>query len=310
MTLLGFPFEGRFLDIPAAVVPSLGGRGHVRIHYAERGQGTPILFLHGNPTSSFLWRKLLPTAARCGRAIAFDLLGHGLSEKPDIAYTFEDHAAVLAAVADALEIDDAVLVLHDWGGPLGFDFALRHPGRVRAVAAMETFPWRLSWSDFPRTMRWAFRLFRAPVVGALLLQHGNLFVERVMPATAVRAGVFPPEVLAVYRSFYPTAASRRSIRRWPQMLPLDDGEPTYARLAELEAALPLLRVPLLWLYATPGAITTPARLEWLRKQVSQVELRHVGSGGHYLPEEAPEEIAAILDDWLPRAIGERSEGAR
>jgi haloalkane dehalogenase len=307
---MDLPFESQFLDIPAAAIPSLGGRGQIRIHYVERGEGTPILFLHGNPTSSFLWRKVLPTAARHGRAIAFDLLGHGLSEKPDIAYTFADHAAVLAAVADALAIDDAVLVLHDWGGPLGFDFALRHASRVRAVAAMETFPWRLSWSDFPPAMRLAFRLFRAPVVGALLLQHLNLFVERVMQATAVRAGTFPPEVLAVYRAFYPTAKSRRSIRRWPQMLPLDENEPTYERLAQLEAALPLLAVPLLWLHATPGAITTPARLDWLRKQLPQIELRHVGSGGHYLPEEAPEEIAAILDDWLPRVVGHRCEGSR
>lgn len=298
----GLPFESRFLDVPAVAIPSLTGQSHVRIHYAERGQGTPILFLHGNPTAAFLWRKILPTAARHGRAIAFDLLGHGLSDKPDIAYTFEDHAAVLQAVADALEVDDAVLVLHDWGGPLGFDFALRHPGRVRAVAAMETFPWRLSWNDFPLAMRVAFRLFRAPVIGALLLQHLNLFIERVMRATAVRGGAFPPEVLAVYRSFHPTPASRRSIRRWPQMLPLGDSEPTYARLAELESALPLLKVPLLWLYATPGAITTPARLEWLRKRMPQTELRHVGSGGHYLPEEAPEEIAATLDDWLPRVL--------
>jgi pimeloyl-ACP methyl ester carboxylesterase len=303
MDEMSLPFPSRYLEIPAAVAPSLGGVGRLRVHYVEGGQGRPILFLHGNPTAAFLWRGALPTAARHGRAIAFDLLGHGLSDKPDIAYTFEDHAAVLRAVADALEVDDAVLVLHDWGGPLGFHWALEHPARVRAIAAMESFPWRLSWSDFPPAFRRAFRLFRAPWIGALLLQHLNLFVEWVLPAASARRDALSPDALATYRSFYPTAASRRAIRRWPQMLPIDPGESTYATLADLESRLPRLGVPLLWLYATPGAITTPARLEWLRKNVATAELRSVGQGGHYLPEEVPEAIAEALDEWLPRVLG-------
>ncbi len=303
MAGMSLPFPSRYLELPAAVVPSLGRGGRVRIHYVEGGQGRPILFLHGNPTAAFLWRGILPTAARHGRAIAFDLLGHGLSDKPDIAYTFEDHAAVVGAVADVLDIDDAVLVLHDWGGPLGFHWAFGHPGRVRAIAAMETFPWRLAWSDLRPAFRWAFRLFRAPWIGALLLQHLNFFVERVLPAATARPNAFPREVLATYRSFYPTVASRRAIRRWPQMLPLDPCEPTYATLADIELRLPKLGVPLLWLYATPGAITTPSRLEWLRKRVPTTELCSVGRGGHYLPEEAPEAIAEALDEWLPRVLG-------
>lgn len=278
------------------------GLASVRLHYVESGQGQPILFLHGNPTSSHLWREILPAAGRHGRAIAIDLIGHGRSEKPAIRYDFDEHAAVLEAAVEALDLGGAVLVLHDWGGPLGFHHALTSPEPVRAIAAMETFPWRLDWRDFPVAFRLAFRAFRAPRLGNLLLQRLNLFVDRVMPATAASARGISPEALAMYRSFYPTAASRRAVRRWPTLLPLDGTEPTAEVIDFIEARLPALKVPLLWLAAQPGAITTAARIRWLQENVPGVTVRRIGPAGHYVQEEVPDQIVRELDAWLPGVL--------
>ncbi|HWP67009.1 MAG TPA: haloalkane dehalogenase [Candidatus Limnocylindria bacterium] len=290
------------VDLRVPILQERYGLERVRMHYVEAGRGRPILFLHGTPTSSHLWREILPAAARHGRAIAVDLIGHGRSEKPAIRYDFEEHVAVLEAAVVALDLAGAVLVLHDWGGPLGFHHALTSREPVRAIAAMETFPWRLDWRDFPAAFRLAFRAFRAPRLGRLLLQRLNLFVDRVMPATAASGRGISPEALAVYRSFYPTPASRRAVRRWPMLLPLDGTEPTAEVIDFIERRLPSLRVPLLWLAAEPGAITTPARIEWLQENVPGVMVRRIGPAGHYVQEEVPEQIACELDAWLPGVL--------
>lgn len=293
-----FPFETRHLDLPLPGPLASYDLPRLRLHYVEVGEGRPILFLHGNPTSSYLWRNILPAAARHGRAIAIDLMGHGLSDKPNVAYTFSEHAAVVRAAVEALELRDVVLVVHDWGGPLGFHYALSAPANVRGVAAMETFPWPLRWQDFPPAFRLAFRAFRNPAVGYLLLQVVNLFVERVLPAAVATPGAVSPEVLAHYRSFYPTIASRKAIRRWPAMLPFDTRDSTYDVVREMERRLRSVPFPLLWLRATPGAITTSARIHWLESNVPGVRIRDVGRGGHFIQEEVPEAIARELHAWL------------
>lgn len=293
-----FPFESLYVDLPRRGPLASYGLARLRLHYVEIGKGRPILFLHGNPTSCYLWRNILPAAARHGRAVAIDLMGHGLSDKPDVAYTFEEHAAVVRAAIEVLELRDVVLVVHDWGGPLGFHYALSAPGNVRGMAAMETFPWPLRWEDFPPAFRFAFRAFRNPALGYLLLQVMNLFVERVLPAAVATPGAISAEALAHYRSFYPTIASRKSVRRWPAMLPFDARDATYGIVTEMERRLPSISFPLLWLRATPGAITTPARLGWLESNVPGVQIRDVGRGGHFIQEEVPEAISRELDAWL------------
>ncbi len=287
-----------YLDVEAPDELGAYGLTRLRIHYVEAGTGRPVLFLHGNPTSAYLWRNILPAVARRGRAIAIDLLGHGLSDKPPIRYTFEEHAAVLRRVIETLNLKDLMLVVHDWGGPLGFHYALNSRGNVRGVVAMETFPWMLSWSDFPPGFRLLFRAFRAPGLGYFLLQTLNLFIEGVLPRAVASPGAITPETLAVYRSFYPTAASRKSIRQWPLLLPLDPGDRSSAILRDVERRLPSLEVPLLWLEAEPGAITTPARLKWLAKNVPNPAIRKIGRGGHYVQEEVPDAIASEIVAWM------------
>ena len=297
--------DGKYVDLEVPLIRERYGIARVRLHYLDAGRGDPILFVHGNPTSSYLWRNVLPAAARHGRAVAIDLVGHGRSDKPAIAYHFDEHAAVVRAAIGALGLERPVLVLHDWGGPLGFAYAIERPSNVTAIAAMETFSWRLEWRDFPIPFRLAFRAFRAPGLGYLLLQWWNLFVDRVMPATFADPKTVSAEVITRYRSYYPTVASRRAIRRWPTMLPLDGNEETAQILDLLERRLPSLHTPLLWLQAVPGAITTPARIRWLEQNVPGVVIRQVGPAGHYLQEEVPDQIARELDAWLPTVMANR-----
>jgi pimeloyl-ACP methyl ester carboxylesterase len=297
-----FPYESRFLTLPNVALPSGSRLEALRLHYVDEGEGLPVLFIHGNPTSSYLWRNVLPAASRRARALAIDLMGHGRSDKPDVAYDFEDHYEVLRRFVEELALTDLTLVLHDWGGPLGFRLALEQPERIRAIAAMETFPWRLSWQTLPLFARLAFRAFRTPGLGRLLLERMNLFVNAVLPGAVADREAFSREALATYRSFYPTPASRRALRRWPEQLPLDPRTSTWEAVTRIEQGLQTLRAPVLWLAVRPGAVTTPERIEWLRKQVPDLTVRDLGRGAHFIQEEIPGRIAAELERWLGERV--------
>src|SRR4051812_5951756 len=182
------------------------------IHY-EGAPGT-LVYLHVNPTSSHAWRHVLP---RTG-GIAPDLIGMGRSGKPDIAYSFADHARYLDAFFDALELEDVVLVGHDWGGALAFDWAARHPGRVRAVAFFETILRPMTWSELGPGPRTRAENMRGPQGEALVLDR-NAFLE-----SAFTGAVLSDADLDAYRAPYPTRESRRPILQWARSLPLD-GEP-------------------------------------------------------------------------------------
>ena len=180
------------------------------------------MFLHGNPTSSYLWRKVLPGVGDPGRLVAPDLIGMGASDKPAIDYRFEDHARYLDAFVDALGLDRVVLVGHDWGGALAFDWAARHPGRVLGVAFLETIVRPLTWGAFPPSARPVFESLRTPGVGEAMVLDQNVFIEQALPA-GVATGL-TPEDLDAYRAPYPTPESRRPLLAWPRAMPLG-GEP-------------------------------------------------------------------------------------
>ena len=159
-----FPFESKFVDI-------LGSR----MHYIEEGSGDPILFLHGNPTSSYVWRNIIPHLSAHGRCIAPDLIGMGKSDKPALAYRFEDHAKYLDGFIEKLELRNITLVLHDWGSGLGFHYFARHEDNVKALVFMEAILRPMSWDEFPIGPRIGFKLFRAPGLGWLMLSVFNMF---------------------------------------------------------------------------------------------------------------------------------------
>lgn len=269
--------------------------------YREVGAGAPVVFLHGNPTSSHLWRRILPAVGDPGRRLAPDLIGMGESGKPDIAFDFADHARYLDAWFDALALDQAVLVGHDWGGALAFDWSARHPGRVRAVAFTETIVKPMSWEEFPEGGREQFRLMRTPDVGERYVLDDNAFIEQVLPGTV--AGRLSEDDLAAYRKPYPTPESRRPLLQWPRSMPLG-GEPadvvdrikTYGNWLADSAEVPKL---LLTFAPGPGTMMGPRLVDWCAASIANLEIaEHDLVAGHHTPEDQPDAFAATLAGWL------------
>ncbi len=192
------------------------------MHYEEAGTGEPIVLLHGNPTSSYLWRSVVPELSPHGRRLAPDLIGFGRSGKPGSGYRFFDHARYLAAWLDALDLERITFVGHDWGGALGFDWAARHPERVRGIAFMETYVRPQTWAEWqPPEARDIFQAFRGPQGEEMILDR-NLFVELVLPAGMLRT--LSEDEMAVYRAPFQEREARRPMLAFPRDLPME-GEP-------------------------------------------------------------------------------------
>jgi haloalkane dehalogenase len=288
----GYPFESRFVSI-----------GGYRIHYVEKGEGDPILFIHGNPTSSYLWRNILPqvTEGAERRGIALDLLGFGKSDKPDaVRYTLQLHYDILESFIEKLDLEKIVLVLHDWGGPLGTAYAVRHPENVCGIVFMETFLWNMLWDDLGK-YKPIFKLFRSPA-GYFMIQVMNIFVNKVLPGSVVHRRNMTKEIMHHYREPFPTVRSRRAIRIFPQLLPIE-GKPaeSYEFIEEVEQRLPAAKFPILWIKASPGMVIskiTDYHLIMLKTRLPQLEVREFGPGLHYLQEDDPGKITELIVEWL------------
>ena len=276
-----------------------------RMAYAELGaqaadQGT-IVFQHGNPTSSYLWRNIMPHVKDLGRCIAIDLIGMGDSEKLHPAgpgaYTFAEHFEYFSAALAALNVSDKVtLVIHDWGSALGFHWACQHPDAVRGICYMEAivgpFP---DWSDWDDGAASLFQAFRSDAGEAMILDK-NIFVERVLPGSVLR-GLTEAE-MAVYRApFLEAGEDRRPTLTWPRQIPVG-GEPAdVTAIAQAYSEwLQSTEVPKLFVNAQPGAILTGSRRELARSFPNQTEVTVAGS--HFIQEDSPDEIGAALRSWL------------
>ena len=271
-----------------------------RMAYVEIGDGDPIVFQHGNPTSSYLWRNIMPALADRGRCIAVDLIGMGDSDKldnpgPD-SYRYVEHREYLFAAWEQLGITDNVtLVIHDWGSALGFDWACQHPDRVRGICYMEGIPCPVSWDDWPDDAKQVFQGFRSEAGETMVLEK-NVFVERVLPGSVLRG--LTDEEMAVYRRPFQTPGEdRRPTLTWPRQIPLD-GEPAdVADVAARYAAwLSETDVPKLFINAEPGAILIGKQREFARSLKNQTEVTVKGS--HFIQEDSPAEIAAAIGGWL------------
>jgi haloalkane dehalogenase len=268
------------------------------IYYAEAGSGTPVVFLHGNPSSSHLWRNVLPAVDLPARLLAPDLIGMGRSGKPDLPYRFADHARYLDAWFDRLGLDGAVLVGHDWGGALAFDWAGRHPDRVRGVAFFETIVRPMSWSELGDAPRSRAKAMRGPE-GETLVLDSTFFVE-----SAFSGGVLDPvgeADLRVYLAPYPTRESRRPVLEWARSLPLD-GQPAdvTARVEEYGKWLATSdgTPKLLLTFDSSRTLLIGAELaEWCRANISALQIHHCGPAGHHAPEDRPEAIARAITAW-------------
>lgn len=270
------------------------------ISYREAGTGSPIVFLHGNPTSSHVWRNVIPQLADRGRCLAPDLIGMGSSGKPDIAYRFADHARYVDAWFEALDLRDVVLVGYDWGGVLALDWARRHPDRVRGVVVFETFLRPMHWSDWPPQGEQLFRALRTPGVGEKLVLEQNEFLAKSF-ANGVQHGLSESD-RGVYYAPYPDAASRRPVLQWPREIPVD-GEP-----ADVAAVIErydewLARpsgAPALLLTFGDTGLSAPKIVEWARSNLTALEVVPLGRAGHHAPEDAPDAIAQAIRSWLDR----------
>ncbi|MFE3453161.1 haloalkane dehalogenase [Nonomuraea sp. NPDC059194] len=271
------------------------------LHYEDTGTGPAMVFLHGNPSSSHSWRKVLPGIDAPARLLAPDLIGMGRSGKPDIAYTFADHARYLDAWFDALDLHDVVLVGHDWGGALAFDWAARHPERVRGIAFFEAIVRPMSWNDLGDAPRARAETMRSPRGEDLILDQ-NFFIE-----TAYTGGVRTPldaDEMAPYLEPYPTRESRRPVLQWARSLPLD-GEPAdvaervIAYDAWLAASTDVPKL-LLTFDSSPTLLITPEAAAWCKDNIASLEIEHIGPAGHHATEDQPEAIAAAITAWVRR----------
>jgi haloalkane dehalogenase len=270
------------------------------MYYEDRGDGSPVVLLHGNPTSSYLWRNVIPELAGQARCLAPDLIGMGRSGKPDIAYRFADHSRYLDAWFEALKVDGVTLVGHDWGGALAFDWACRHPGRVQGIAFMETIVRPLTWDDWPAWARDVFRAFRRPDEGEELILDRNFFVEGVLPHSVKRT--LSEEELDAYRAPFTERASRLPILVWPREIPID-GTPAdvVARVETYDTWLSASAgVPKLLLTFDPGAIMTPSTIKWCQDHMAALEVEHIGAGIHFVQEDNGPAIGAAIATWRQR----------
>ncbi len=270
--------------------------------YEEVGSGEPIVFLHGNPTSSYLWRNVIPHLSDSYRCIAPDLVGMGDSDKlPDSSpdrYTFVEHRKYLDTFLDAMDLGDRVtLVLHDWGSGLGFDWAYRNKDRVLGVAYMEAIVQTISWEAWPAAARSIFEAMRSEAGEELVLDK-NIFVERILPASIMRE--LTDEEMATYRAPYlEPGESRRPTLTWPRQIPVD-GEP--ADVAEVVKAygswMATNDLPKLFINAEPGSILTGSQREFARTWPNQTEVTVPGI--HFIQEDSPDEIGLAILAWRSR----------
>lgn len=267
--------------------------------YHESGNGRTVLFLHGNPTSSYLWRNIIPFAADLGRCIAPDLIGHGDSDKLDDlgpgSYTFAEHRLFLDALLEALNIgDNVVLVLHDWGSALGFDWANRHRDRVAGIVFMEAIVRPVTWDEWPEAARDIFQALRSDAGEEMILSR-NLFVETILPGSILRTLL--PDEHDEYRRPFAEPEHRWPTLSWPRQIPIN-GQPadvvdivqSYAEW--LSEAAP----PHLFVNAEPGAILTGAQREFVRSWPNSTEVTVAGS--HFIQEDSPDDIGRALRQWL------------
>jgi len=270
-----------------------------KMAYVEIGSGDPIVFQHGNPTSSYLWRNVMPHLADQGRCIAVDLIGMGDSDKldnvNDQSYRYTEHRDYLFAAWEALGIEDRVtLVIHDWGSALGFDWARQNPDAVLGMAYMEGIVCPVSWADWPEAAAGIFKGFRSGTGEEMVLDK-NLFVERVLPGSIMRQ--LSAEEMNVYRRpFLEEGEDRRPTLTWPRQIPID-GEPedVHQIVSEYAAWLGESELPKLFINAEPGAILQGPQREFCRGFKNQSEVTVPGI--HFIQEDSPDEIGRAIATW-------------
>ncbi len=290
-------------DISAAELPKkrieVDG---LALSYVDEGEGAPVLFLHGNPTSSYLWRNIIPYLSDRARCLAPDLVGMGDSDPLPApgpgTYRFADHYGFIAKFIAATGIgDNLTLVVHDWGSALGFHWAAEHPAAIRGIAYMEALVRTVDWDEWPASSRGIFQGFRSPKGEELILER-NMFVERVLPGSILRT-LSAAETEIYRRPYLVPGEARRPTLSWPREIPVG-GEPAdvCAVVDGYAQWLATTETPKLFVNADPGAILVGPQREFCRTWKNQTEVTVAGS--HFIQEDSPHEIGRALQDWFGR----------
>jgi haloalkane dehalogenase len=284
-----FPYDKKYVEINGS-----------RMAYVDVGSGPVVLFMHGNPTSSYLWRNVIPHVSHDHRAIAIDLMGMGDSDKPDIEYSFAQHAEYVDGFIAALDLKDITLVVHDWGSGLGMRYARLNEGNVRALAFMEALvPPGMPVPSYEAMGPFGdvFLKMRTEGVGEAMILENNMFIEVLLPQLIMRK--LTDAEMAEYRRPYPTPESRRPTLKWPREVPIG-GVPEHTTNEVTLNGQWLLKtdMPKLFVHATPGAINTPEVVEYIKANAKNLTTADVGQGTHFIQEDRPHEIGKALSDWL------------
>ena len=280
-----FPFESKFIEVHGS-----------KMHYIDEGSGDPILFLHGNPTSSYLWRNIIPYLVPHGRCIAPDLIGMGKSDKPNLKYRFFDHTKYVEGFIDQLGLSNITLVIHDWGSGIGFHYAMRHEDNIKGIAFMEAIIKPSKWEEFPSDFKTGFKLFRTPGVGWLMISVMNVFVNQLLPQAIVRK--LSSEEKDYYAAPFRTVKSRKPVRQWPCEIPID-GTPVdvHEAVSNYNQKLQTSEVAKLLFTATPGGIIDGKMVEWCQQNLKNLKIVDIGDGIHFLQEDNPHLIGEELSKW-------------
>lgn len=281
-----FPFTSRYIQIL-----------DTNIHYIDEGSGDPILFLHGNPTSSYLWRNIIPYLIPNALCIAPDLIGMGKSDKPDIEYRFFDHVKYIEEFIAQLGLKNITLVIHDWGSAIGFHYAMRNEANIKALAFMEAIIMPIpNWDLFNENAKSVFQGFRTPDVGWEMIGIKNMFVERMLPGAVVRQ--LNEEEMNIYREPFLEIESRKPVWMWPNEIPVA-GEPkdVVEVVNSYNQKLQESDLPKLLFFADDGFLIPKSVVEWCKSHLKNLRLVDVGPGIHFIQEDHPHLIGEELSKW-------------
>ena len=272
-----------------------------KMTYVEKGEGNPIIFQHGNPTSSYLWRNIIPHLEDQGRCIAIDLIGMGdsdkLDDKGDDTYSYHIHKKYFDACLKELGIkNDVVLVIHDWGSSLGFNWAYENKESIKGICYMEGIVMPISWNDWPENAKSIFQGFRSEAGEDLILKK-NLFIEGVLPSAIIRD--LNPKEMDIYRKPFLNEIDRRPTLDWPRQIPIENEPPEVCKIvSEYSMWMSENTIPKLFINADPGSILTGKQREFCRKWKNQKEITVIGS--HFIQEDSPEDIGIAISEWYKK----------
>lgn len=284
-----FPFESKYIDVLSS-----------KLHYVDEGEGTTFLFLHGNPTSSYLWRNIIPFVSKNDRAIAVDLVGMGKSGKPDIDYMMTEHCQYIEAFIEKMNLKNIVLVLHDWGSFIGLKYAAENESNIKGIVLMEGIlrPWD-SWDTIPTVTRRMFKKFFDPVEGPEMIYDKNFFIEKALPYLTKRK--LSKQEMAAYRDPFTEKQSRKPMLSFPRELPIEGGNPHNAQVINnYNKWLTTTKVPFHILWAKPGSLFRKEYIPIMRKEFPNMTDKCVGKSKHYLQEDVPNEIGEAIVEWYEK----------